>query len=87
MLLSANALDGKNVLFTISFTVVVIKSEETWHWFVENLKIVFGGGGLDKIIFISYQERFIKNSKVSDNSGWAPSLHETLLKKISRRAT
>ena len=49
MLLYANALTGNNGLFTIAFAIVETESGETWYWFIENLNIAFGGGGLDKI--------------------------------------
>ncbi|KAK1298866.1 hypothetical protein QJS10_CPB14g01144 [Acorus calamus] len=59
--LSATAVDGENEIFPVAFAVVEDESQETWHWFLELLKLAISSSraltfvserrnGLDKAV-------------------------------------
>lgn len=58
ILLIATAVDGNESFFPVAFAIVDVETEDSWHWFLEQLKSAIST--LQPITFVSDQEKGLK---------------------------
>nr|XP_043640069.1 uncharacterized protein LOC122611159 [Erigeron canadensis] len=60
ILLTATAIDGNDGFFTISFAIVDVEDDDSWHWFLEQLKASILNSR--PITFVIDRDKNLKNS-------------------------
>lgn len=78
ILLVATAVDGNDGFFPIAFAVVDVENDDSWHWFLEQLKSAVSTSG--SITFISDREKGLQKSvlEVFENVHLGYSIHHLL---------